>query len=461
MTLRLSLSLAALALSSLLTAQTPPVRPQTADVKLPPKVVVPGPPTADPDVTATEPLTIDEAVAIALRRQPNIGAAEGDLLSARGRTRQARSATLPQITFDASATEERTFRESGVGGGNSSDRDGLSTSASLSVSQLLTDFGRTRNAIRAQEAFEDASAETLDQVRLDTAGAVRAAFYTMQETLEAERTAEQNVANRQAQLDLANARLDSGLGQPGDLVQAKSALAQAVISLTQARADSERASMETALQMGIDPRTPFTVLPATEPELTGDVNGFVLAALRDRPDLSSARAVVDGLEFSLAVARATNAPSLSLRADLAALGRNDPLRTQTGGIGLNFSWRLGDGGFARGAITEAEGILIAARADLLGLVQVVTDQVVDAYLSLETARLQVETATVQVENAREFLRIAEGRYQGDIGTFLEVVDAQDALYAAEQNLTSARFAVERAKAALRQATGSLTNDFAQ
>src|SRR6185436_3292430 len=106
------------------------------------------------------------------------------------------------------------FRGATGGSGGSSNNQ---FTTSVSVDQLLFDFGRTRDSVRQQQSLE------------------RASLYNLAEDLANVTIGEGNVANRQRQLDQAQARLNSGLGAPADVVQAKTNLADAAISLSSAR----------------------------------------------------------------------------------------------------------------------------------------------------------------------------------------------------------------------------------
>jgi outer membrane protein TolC len=58
-------------------------------------------------------------------------------------------------------------------------------------------------------------------------------------------------------------------------------------------------------------------------------------------------------------------------------------------------------------------------------------------------------------NAEEAARLAEGRYSSGLGTFLDVLDAQNAVLTAKTNLVNAQSALSVANVGLRYATGSV------
>jgi len=179
----------------------------------------------------------------------------------------------------------------------------------------------------------------------------------------------------------------------------------------------------------------------------------VETAIRQRPEVLEARERISAAQFGVSVARKTSAPSVGLNAGLAGRGPNDPFQSQTATLGVSVNWQFGDGGFSAGRQREARAVEEAARATLIGVSQQVVSDVSQAYLDLLNAEQRVATAEDQLANARELLRISEGRYAGGIGQFLEVTDAQASLFTAERNVVQSRNDVQRARARLTRALG--------
>jgi outer membrane protein TolC len=164
---------------------------------------------------------------------------------------------------------------------------------------------------------------------------------------------------------------------------------------------------------------------------------------------ASIKALGGAIEFS----RRLNAPALTFNANLSTRGEEDPLTNQTSNLGIGISWPLGDGGLAAARTREARANRAVAEAELRTLVLSIVGEVVAASFEVTAAEQRLTTALIQVENARELLRISEGRYRGGVGDFLEVTDAQDALFAAERNRATAEADLQTARARLRRAVG--------
>jgi outer membrane protein len=427
--------------------QTQPLQPQTPDVKLPPKLTLPGP----KEITiGQQPLTPDEAVAIALKNQPLVGIARANVLSASGRTQQATADLLPNFTASGSYGQSTTFRGSSTGTPN------RFTSA-VNVDQLLFDFGRTRDTVRQQEALQRASMHNLTRTQQTVALDVRQAFYTLAQNIANVSINEANVANRQRQLDEAQARLNSGLGAPADVVQAKTNMADAAITLSSARDTALNSQVELAQLLGIDPRTPITPADVSESALAieADLQRLVESALNNRPDIKAAQEQVTAGKYAISFARKGNLPRITATAGVASRGVTDPLATETGTFSINVTWNFADSGFTAGAVKAARGSEEVAEQNLIQATQQALADVSQAYLDLQSSLQRVDLAEVGVANALELLRISEGRYTGGLGQFLDITNAQSSLVSAQRNQVQAKQDVSRARARLRTAIGLL------
>ena len=431
--------------------QALPVIPKTPDVILPPSLILP--PPAEVEV-GSKPLSLHEAIAIALRKQFQVVAAQGSLLSAQGSTEQAASGLLPQVAITGGYNAQGAVPgvNPGFGGGSQS-----LFNVGVNATQLLFDFGRTRDLVRQRQALETSSEQTLNATSQGVALQVKLDFYTLIQGRANAALSEADVANRRRQLDEASARVTSGIGPPSDLVQAKTNLADATIALVDARETALLNQITLAQDMGVDPLTPINADSSTESNLDGEGNlrSLVRVALRDRPDVRAAQKQVAAASYGVSFARKGNRPSVLLSVGATGQDSSDPFRSPSGFVGVNLSWPMVDGGATAGAVKQARGSQENAAANLTQITQQAVTAVGNAYLDLAAAQQRATLARVEVANANELVRISEGRYDGGQGLFLDITNAQNSLVAAQRNLTQAEADAQRARARLRNAVGLL------
>jgi outer membrane protein TolC len=284
---------------------------------------------------------------------------------------------------------------------------------------------------------------------------VKQAFYQFVQFQQLVTVNEQNVANRQSQLGLANARFKVGLGLASDVANAQTAVSTAVQNLTVARNNASLGQVNLAVQMGIDPRTPIQPAASGEPPLASDdVSSFVQTALRQRPEILQQQAILQADQHALKAARTYNAPIVST--NLGANGRGSQFFPQNDAftVGVGISFDLFDGGLTAGRVKQARGNLASTQSQLVSEQIAVTSDVSQAYLDERTAEQRVVAAGTEVVNAREGVRIATGRYTAGLGLFQDILTAQQALFTALNDQVTAQEALETARVAFFHAIGS-------
>ncbi len=441
-----------------LSRPTPPIVPPTKDVIVPPPVTLPAPPETPP--LTNEPLSADEAARIALRQQPDVTIANAGILTAQGRTGQVRSGLRPTFGISSNYTQQKSLQSSSGGGTGGGTTDTFSASSSnglrvtATVRQLLFDFNRTRDAVRAATLREQAASANLSRVQADLVLNVKQAFYTLVENKRLVEVNEANLKNRQAQLDLVKARLQSGLGAPADVVRAQTAVAQSVFDLESARNLASLSRVNLALVMGIDARTPLETTDVGEPVIaTNDVTELVNTALQQRPETAQAQANLQAAQIGVGVAQKSNRPSLGLSGSAGSRSRAFGYNNGSVRATIDLEWTPFDGGVTKSLVKEAQGNVLAAQGESIKSQQAIVADVSQAYLNLRTAEQRVVAAEAGVANAEESVRLAEGRYRAGVAAFIEVTDAQTALLTARTNRVNAVSQVDQARAALRRAIG--------
>lgn len=455
--------------------------PQVREIPVPSPATLP-PPTLELPPEALKPLTANEAARIALAYSSDIIVARANVDAAEGRAQQAWSNLNPHLRFNASYSQALlNTGGSGVaaggggaatgatgGGATSANASQQSQTAGLggavgftssnysvggSLNQLLFDFGHTRAQVNQAEQLTEVAAANLTTAQADLVLQTKRAFYLLVQNQRLVGVQESNLTNQQAHLAEAKGRFGTGLGLPADVTRAETAVSQAISTLTQARNDAQLARVALALLMGIDPRTPLSVSDSGESAIeVPEVEGLFNMALERRPELAAGLAAIRAGEFGVRAAETTSAPSLG--ASLAYNRRGlSSFEFDTLFLTLSIAFEAYDGGLTAGRVREAEAQLIAQKAQLDGTRRRVLSDVATAYLDLKTAEQRLEAAEAGEINARETVRLSEGRYKAGLGIFLDVLDAQAQLLQAETNRVNAVAARSVARAALARAVG--------
>jgi outer membrane protein len=441
-----------------------PFDPNTIREALPlDPIILPG---RETPAAPTAPLRPEQAVELALQLQPDVRVARGRLLSAEGSTQVQRSRLLPNIggtssyertsvagpgnTTIGTGTGTGTGTAPGTPSGNIRTQDRLSNS--LGISQLLFDFGHTRDLVREADLRRQAAAALVLVTENDVALLVKERFYTALQTRRLVVVAEGDVANRREQLRLARALYQAGGISPGDVVRAQTTVSNAVFGLNNARRNMETARQDLAQAMGLPPLTPLTLVDVAEPDLPEkDIDRLTASAAERRPDLLVAERNVAASLAGLDAARTTNYPALSTFAGITYSGLTNGVQYPSFNLQLALDFNLYDGGQRAGATKIAEGTLEGDRAELTRTQLAVEREVTGVYMELLTAERNVDAAGAAVDSARQGVRIAFGRYQAALGTLTDVLDTQNQLVAAQTNYANALLQLDLARSRMRHA----------
>ena len=439
--------------------------PRVKDFQVPPAPITPGSANGQ-SVMANVPLTADEAVTLALHLQPTLGVQIGAIQIQQGLTLQTGAIEHPQLFLGGGLDQIQSISSRSSTIVSAPDvlvPPGVSPTSLIAigadVKQLIFDFNMARNLVRQSEALERSSKQNLTVAQLSLAFGVKTAFYNYEDAERVVVVNESNVANRQRQLELASARLKDGVGEPSDVATAQTSKSQAILQLNQARDASEQDRIMLLQQMGVDPLTPVATSNESAPDVdVKDAHLLTDKAIKLRPEVLAAFQALTAAKYGLSAAKAVDLPAFYAEIGAGMSGSSVPLETSTANISIGVQFPLFDGGSRNGAVKAASGQITTAEANLKSAVLQVRTDVASAFMGLKSANQRVLIADNEVLNAREDVRVAEGRYAAGIGLFQDITTAQELLVTSQTDQESARNYLDLARTSLRRATGQLLTD---
>ena len=404
------------------------------------------------------PLSLKQAHEIALQKHPKITVSELTALASKQVVDQAHSAFLPTLSGNAGAVtaSQRNTRVVSTGLPVSSVYD--RASASLIVSQMITDFGRSSN-LEQSAKFKARAAEqniqaTREQILLQVDGAYMGALQAQALVDVAQQTVKTRQLLRDQIVTLAKNQLKSNL----DASFAEVNYQEAVLLLS--KSENDLASSFATLAALLDDRrtTSYRLTQHPAPDkLAVGVSQLIGIALRDRPDLRSARLEKEAaMKFARAQAD-LNRPTLSLQGTAGALPYHEKALTNSsyaaGGIVLN--WPIFTGGLNIALRKEAELRAQAVVADLQDQETSVVRDVRIAWLNVINASERISITAKLLEQAQKSEDLAAALYQVGTTSMVELGQAQLSLTDAQINETNARYEYLIRRSILDYQTGAL------
>jgi outer membrane protein TolC len=297
---------------------------------------------------------------------------------------------------------------------------------------------------------------------------VMQSYYRLLDTKGLEDAADANLKNAQTVLQAAEARLANGLATLPDVLEARSAAAQADYNLQAAVGATEIAHGDLATALGISPTVQFQVQSIQDikmPDSIADtVETSIDKALAQRPDLMQRVAELRAAGSEVQAAHRAYVPKLSLDGD-AGLARSygeqinlpplySPTRETWDGQ-LTLSWTLFDGLARENRVAKAKADQKQAAAAVDAIRDQVENQVWSAYSTARTALRQQKAAAALLESATESYNAALESYNYGVRSQIDVVSAQRTLADARTSDVTARTQLLTGLAALSFQTGDL------
>lgn len=382
---------------------------------------------------ASAPLTVEEAVALAVKNSPRLSAATREALAARSGVRSAQALANPEIVFTPSITvsgsdEELLVRQPLELNGTRAARTGIAR-AEL-------------RRVQAQAAVE------LGNLVFET----KTAYYELARARELLALAA-DLLKTAEDFDRRVRRLVEEGKHPGiELAQTGIEVARARQQVTQATAQAEiaQAALNTLLgrpaSAPVGPLTPLAFTPHTV-----DAETAVRQALEARAEILAAEAEADAFRQEARLARAEGLPDLAPQFRAGSVTRG----FREHGVGIGVTLPLFDYGSRRHRIRQAEEAA-RARADRASAVRSLVRQEVQQAV----ARLRAAEAVVRdyqqgiLERARRLLDASRISLTEGQASILTALEAQRTYRAVQTEYTNALVSHAEARAELERATGS-------
>jgi outer membrane protein TolC len=395
-------------------------------------------------VAQERPLTLDEAVKLALERNERSRATQEDVIAANARVAQARSFFLPSVT-STSTYNRRPFERRIIVDGNEvviQRLNGLSETMSLNMT--LFD-ARSLTSLAAVKAQRNASVAAAAEDRRQLAFEVSQAFLATLGTSQVQEASARRFVFARQNLEAAKARFAAGLASVNDVTRAELEYATAEVGTTQVKGQVETST----LQLGYLLDAPEAVRgPLVVPEFlieaaaaeAADAEALIEEALARRLDIGSLRWMASSQRALAKV------PLLGFLPSLSASGRyvftNEAGfsgRTSTWNLGATLTWSLFDGGARFGQNRERKALARLADLDHQAAIRQVDVQVRQALVSLANQRASLRQATVAHGVAKKNAAETTELYRQGLASALEVADANVRLFEAEVALVQERY----------------------
>jgi len=401
---------------------------------------------------------LDRLIRLGLSDNPTLTQARARVSLALAQTQSAQAALLPSANLDASALYQRAPQNYLIPpplAGHSF----WMAQAGASLGWDLDFWGRQSDAVhRAQDLAQSASFDE-DNARLMLAGAMAQAYIELYRENALADIAQRSELQRQNIVDITRRRVAAGLDTQLEIREAEGELPQARVARTQAQAAAEIAVHELATLTGQGAGAYASIQrPVLQVQAALPVPAELpINLLARRPDVLSARSLVDAADAGRLASKAAFYPDVSLRAlaGIGAFGMSNLVQWNARGYGAGplISLPLFDGGKLRAQYRSSEAQLDSAIAGYNDTVLRAVEQTADQITRIDAlAREQVDQQQT-LEATEAAYKLAEERYRAGLASYLSVLNAETQVLTARQSMVDIQTSQALARVTLLLAVG--------
>lgn len=397
-------------------------------------------------------LTLDEALAIALRDNRDILLKSEDIEKAKQKIAEAKGSLLPTLNFTGGWTYTKGYFN----------KDISQTQAQTTVKQYIYKGGKTINTIKYNGYKLEVSTALLDKARIEAALNVRKAFYTLLLAMEFCDLNRIIVENMKEHLAMTKERYKNGQASESDILNIEASLVntQKAYELSKNQAEAALALLNNLLYLEeetrIKPDGEFKYEPF---EVAYDK--ALLKALEARPEIKQLAAQVQADKKAIEIAKADGRPNIYASWDYYSRSHavvstiNTKSWNDYSVIGATFSWPVFDGWITRAKVEQA--IIDLKETELLKekTTSDIVQELKNAYLSFKNAVAKIDAVESDVKVYNDNLSSIKQKCHQGIASLLDADDANLKYNVSLFNKKQALYDYIIAKASFDKATGGI------
>nr|AGU10815.1 Outer membrane efflux protein [uncultured organism] len=386
-----------------------------------------------------------------------------DIVVAQTRLRQAREALIqtrstlfPSIGGSAGVSHNVTYAPEGtvvIGGGNSGTGGAIVTtggnsainqfSLGLNASWQADVFGGTRRSIEAARADADVALFNLAGVRTSVAGEVATNYVSARLAQARLAIARDTLRTQDDNLQIAGWRVQAGLVSSVDAEQARAQRAQTAASIPLLETSFTNAVNRIGVLTGQAPGALRTALQVDGPIPHGPDRiavGIPADTLRQRPDVRAAERNLASATAQIGVARAQLFPALAITGTINTAAARVGSLTDiiTGALFAGLTQTIFDAGRLRSQVRSARAGADNAFATYKQTVLGGLEEVENAIQAIESAQARQAELTTAVDASNNAAILARSQYRVGLTDFLRLLQSEQSLLSARDQLASAQ-----------------------
>ena len=406
-------------------------------------------------------LSLQDAEALALKNHPQVLAAQNETTAMEKRIVESKAAYYPVLQGDITGSQGNPQGRIGAGFLTDSrlfDRQG----EGITLSQLISDFGRTPNLVANSRLQASAAQQTYQAARYGVLLGVNQAYFETLRSHALVRVAQETVAARQLLVEQVTALFNNKLRSELDVSFVEVNLSEAKLLLLQAQDQVQESFAELTRTLGSQQSATYQLedqpLPPSPP---ANVEDLVAQALSNRPELAALQLSRDAAYRFERAEKDLSYPTASLIGvggympyiDQITLPRRIPGEYE--GVAVNLEIPILNGGLFKARREEAHSRALEADQRLRNEAEAIARDVRMAWAGATDAYQRLDVTAQLLRQAALALDLAQGRYNLGLSSIVELTQAQLNVTRAEIENLNAKYDYQRQYAGLQFTLGAL------
>ena len=378
-------------------------------------------------------LTLSGTVQAVLDANPAITSLEEEVNAAASRVTQSRGGFLPQVTGTATYTRIDPVVKLQI----APDAPALQFApnnnydAHVTLQYGILDFGKRVATTNLAESRRLTAADNIIVTRRDLAFSATQAYYNILFVRESIKVQDEQIASLQQHQREMEKRVEGGVSTKFDVTTTQVRITQA----QNTKIDLENQLRNQQVQLARLLHKPEYLNVPVRGALTYqpqpvDLNAALAQAIDKRPEVKLARDAENTANLNLKLIERANTPTLGVGAQFGAkngyLPNIDRIRPNSVGV-VQLSVPIYDGNKNKNQRVEALANIRGSQARTQDAQEQIRSDVRQAANNLQSSTARYDNSLVQIAQATDALTRAKARYRYDVGTNLDVLDAETSL----------------------------------
>ena len=407
-------------------------------------------------------LTLSESIEFGIKNSKDLKISQSKVISSDAKVSEINSMFLPQFKFMANYTRlsdnvppfevVTPFLPTPI---KISDPVLDNYNLKLSLQQpLFTGFRLSSSKKAAENNFNAAESEYSMEMN-DAAFNIHSTFWNYYRAQEVKDLLFNSLKQIENHLNDTKNFLENGLATQNDYLKLQVQYSNTKLQLIEAENNLEvaRAVFNKALGLPLESPTEISADELSTQSEKYNLEDLINEAKANRDELESLAFRLKAAEENITSARSGWFPSIYFSNPNA---RYQPLVDRwndTWDVGVTLNWDIWDWGFTSSKTIQAEELAVQTRTSLESLNDNIEVEVYQSYLNIVKAKEKVDVSKLSLEQASENYRITSEKYNEQLATSTDLIDAEVSELQAATNLTSSLIEYNLAKVKLEKSIG--------